>query len=100
MHSKKQLIRAINRVLYAGGFVLLITGLLLSALSSSVLAAGTTSRNPAQAPTEVTPPNCFCATTTPTRIHTSTPGTPRPTHPPKAINLSNICGYTFDTYSL
>ncbi len=40
MHHKRSLIRALTRGLYAGGFILLIAGLLLSAVSSPALAAG------------------------------------------------------------
>lgn len=41
MHNQRSLIRVITRILYAGGFIFIIVGLLLSALSSSVFAAGT-----------------------------------------------------------
>src|SRR6266545_4115376 len=105
MHSKRSLIRMLTRILYAGGLVFLISGLLLSALSSSVTAAGIPSINQAVTATQLTPPNCFCTTSTPVGTkpaptNTGLPGTAVPTHAPLDLNLSSICGYTFDNYEL
>jgi hypothetical protein len=105
MHSKKSLIKVLTRILFAGGFVFLIVGLLLSALNTSALAAGVPALDLAQATTQVTPPNCFCTTPTPERTgpaptKTGAPKTPAPPRPPMNINLSSICGYTFDNYEL
>ncbi len=104
MHSKKSLIRVITRILYAGGFVFLIVGLLLSALSTTAMAAGTPSLNMSAATTQVTPPNCNCTTVTPqgtkpAPTKTGIPGaTPKPTRIPVLLNLSSVCGYTFDNF--
>lgn len=48
----KRLIRLLTRIFYAGGFILLVSGLLLSAVSTPALAAGLPSfGNPASKPT-------------------------------------------------
>ena len=105
MNNRRSLVKIVTRILYASGFVFLIVGLLLSALSTSALAAGVPLPNLAQAPTQITPPNCDCTTVTPkptgpTPTKTGISKTPAPTRTPVALNLSSICGYTFDNYEL
>ena len=125
MKRKRALIRGINRVLYASGFVFLIVGLLLSALSTSVLASGVQPLGLAQDATQTlsvesaaagtataaagatqTAVCLICKTVTPsvanpTATNTPVPGqpsnTPAPTHAPMTLNLSNICGYPSDS---
>src|SRR5512133_2117065 len=80
MHSKRSLIRVLTRVLYGGGLLLLVAGLLLSAISSPALAAGLAALNPAAtlSPGQTTlTPDCGCGTVTPTVVSNSQTPVPR-----------------------
>ena len=69
MHSKIPLIRMITRICYISGFMLLIAGLLLTAVYSPALAAGSLQESTMVAidPDQVgtVDPDCLCATYTP-----------------------------------
>src|SRR5512133_2752171 len=74
MHSKRTLIRTLTRVLYASGFLFLISGLLLSAISTPALAVG---NSVLQQATSSTSCNCGIPTDTPT-CPTQTPNVNAP----------------------
>src|SRR5512140_2494492 len=72
MHSNRSWVRVLTHILYAGGAVFLIVGLLLSAISTPALAAGLSFLSGSAANPTATIP-CPC------QVHTPTVAGPTPT---------------------